>query len=144
MLKEMIGYAQKARKSGIVSLDDDLEEIKEPFLKKTLMLAVDGTEPAELRSIMELELDNRADHDDNIPMVFESAGGFSPTLGIIGAVLGPDSGDAASRQYRRSGPRDCGGFCRHHLRRGRRESLLSSRRRQTEAALSRGAAASTR
>ena len=88
VLKEMIVYAQKARKSGLVSLDDDLEEIKEPFLKKTLMLAVDGTEPAELRSIMQLELDNRADHDDNIPRVFESAGGFSPTIGIIGAVLG--------------------------------------------------------
>jgi len=88
VLKEMVGYAQKARKAGIVSLDNDLEEIQEPFLKKTLMLAVDGTEPAELRSIMQLELDNRAEHDDNIPKVFESAGGFSPTIGIIGAVLG--------------------------------------------------------
>ncbi len=88
VLKEMVGYAQKARKSGIVSLDNDLASIKEPFLKKTLMLAVDGTEPTELRSIMQLELDNRADHDENIPKVFESAGGFSPTVGIIGAVLG--------------------------------------------------------
>jgi chemotaxis protein MotA len=88
VLKEMVGYAQKARKSGIVSLDDDLEVIQEPFLKKTLMLAVDGTEPTELRSIMQLELDNRAEHDENIPRVFESAGGFSPTVGIIGAVLG--------------------------------------------------------
>jgi chemotaxis protein MotA len=88
VLKEMVGYAQKARKAGIVSLDNDLEQIQEPFLKKTLMLAVDGTEPAELRSIMQLELDNRAEHDDNIPRVFESAGGFSPTIGIIGAVLG--------------------------------------------------------
>jgi len=52
------------------------------------MLAVDGTEPAELRNIMELDLENRADRDENIPRVFESAGGFSPTIGIIGAVLG--------------------------------------------------------
>ncbi len=88
VLKEMVGYAQKARKAGIVSLDNDLDTIEEPFLRKTLMLAVDGTEPNELREIMQLELDNRAEHDENIPKVFESAGGFSPTIGIIGAVLG--------------------------------------------------------
>src|SRR5437660_11793189 len=52
------------------------------------MLAVDGTEPQELREMMELELDNRAEQDERIPQVFESAGGFSPTIGIIGAVLG--------------------------------------------------------
>jgi chemotaxis protein MotA len=85
---EMVGYAQKARKDGIVSLDNEMEKIQEPFLKKSLMLAIDGTEPAELRNIMELELDNRAEHEESIPQVFESAGGFSPTVGIIGAVLG--------------------------------------------------------
>jgi len=85
---EMVGYAQKARKEGIVSLDAQLESIREPFLKKSLMLAVDGTEPAELRSIMELELDNRAEREERVAKVFESAGGFSPTIGIIGAVLG--------------------------------------------------------
>jgi chemotaxis protein MotA len=85
---EMVGYAQKARKQGIVSLDSQLETIHEPFLKRSLMLAVDGTEPAELRSIMELELDNRAEREEHVARVFESAGGFSPTIGIIGAVLG--------------------------------------------------------
>jgi len=49
---------------------------------------VDGTEPQEIRKMMELELDNQAEHADNVPRVFESAGGFSPTVGIIGAVLG--------------------------------------------------------
>lgn len=88
VVQEMVEYAQKARKEGIVSLDSELVKIDEPFLKKSLMLAVDGTEPAELRTIMELELDNRNDHEENIPKVFESAGGFSPTIGIIGAVLG--------------------------------------------------------
>lgn len=88
ILKEMVGYAQKARKEGIVSLDSDLREIQDPFLRKSLMLAVDGTEPAELRSIMQVELDNRAEHSERLPRVFESAGGFSPTIGIIGAVLG--------------------------------------------------------
>jgi chemotaxis protein MotA len=88
VVKEMVGYAQKARRDGIVSLDSDIESIGDPFLKKSLMLAVDGTEPHELRAIMQLELDNRGERDDNIPRVFESAGGFSPTVGIIGAVLG--------------------------------------------------------
>ena len=88
VVKEMVGYAQKARKEGIVSLDNDVSRIKEPFLKKALMLAVDGTEPAELRNIMEVDLENRAEREENIPRVFESAGGFSPTIGIIGAVLG--------------------------------------------------------
>jgi len=87
VVKELVRYAQKARKDGIVSLDSEVEKIREPFWKKTLMLAVDGTEPAELRNIMELDLENRADRDENIPRVFESAGGFSPTIGIIGAVL---------------------------------------------------------
>jgi len=88
VVKEMVRYAQRARKDGIVSLDSEVDKIREPFWKKTMMLAVDGTEPAELRSIMEVDLDNRAERDENIPRVFESAGGFSPTIGIIGAVLG--------------------------------------------------------
>lgn len=88
LIAEIVGYAHKARKEGIISLDSDLETIQDPFLKKSLMLAVDGTEPQEIRKMMELELDNQSEHDDNIPRVFESAGGFSPTIGIIGAVLG--------------------------------------------------------
>jgi chemotaxis protein MotA len=88
MVQELVRYANRARREGIVSLDSELEKIKEPFLKKSLMLAVDGTEPQELRTMMELELDNQAEFEDKIPQVFESAGGFSPTIGIIGAVLG--------------------------------------------------------
>jgi chemotaxis protein MotA len=84
----LVQYAQKARREGIVSLDAELEQIEDPFLKKSLMLAVDGTEPKELREIMELELDNQAEYEDQVPQVFESAGGFAPTIGIIGAVLG--------------------------------------------------------
>jgi len=88
IIQEMVRYANKARKEGIVSLDTELEKISDPFLKKALMLAVDGTEPEELRKMMELELDNQAEHEENIPKVFEAAGGFAPTIGIIGAVLG--------------------------------------------------------
>jgi len=88
VIREIVGFAQKARKEGIVSLDKDLERVDDPFLKKSLMLAIDGTEPQELRKMMELELQNREELEEKIPMVFESAGGFSPTIGIIGAVMG--------------------------------------------------------
>jgi len=49
---------------------------------------VDGTEPAELRKIMELQIENHFELEEKLPAVFESAGGFSPTIGIIGAVMG--------------------------------------------------------
>jgi chemotaxis protein MotA len=87
-VKQLIGFANKARRSGIVSLDQDLGSIRDPFLKQAIMLAVDGTEPSELRKIMELQIDNQSELEEKIPAVFESAGGFSPTIGIIGAVMG--------------------------------------------------------
>src|SRR5262249_5217121 len=88
MIASLVTYANPACREGIVSLDKELENIHEPFLRRALMLAVDGTEPQELRKIMELELDNQEEQEEKIPQVFESAGGFSPTIGIIGAVLG--------------------------------------------------------
>jgi chemotaxis protein MotA len=88
VIQEIVGYAQKARKDGIVSLDHELDKVSDPFLRKSLMLAVDGTEPEEIRKMMELELDNQSEHEEHLPRVFESAGGFAPTIGIIGAVLG--------------------------------------------------------
>jgi chemotaxis protein MotA len=88
LVATLVGFALRARKNGIVSLDVELQAITDPFLKKTLMLAVDGIEPDELRKMMELELDNQAEHTEKIAQVFESAGGFAPTIGIIGAVLG--------------------------------------------------------
>lgn len=84
----LLSFANKARRSGIVSLDQDLPTISDAFLRQSLTLAVDGTEPMELRKIMELQLDNHAQREEAIPSVFESAGGFAPTIGIIGAVLG--------------------------------------------------------
>jgi chemotaxis protein MotA len=87
-IQMLVAYAQKARREGIVSLDSELSEVEDPFLRKALMLAVDGTEPQELRKMIELELNNQAEYEDQVPQVFESAGGFSPTVGIIGAVLG--------------------------------------------------------
>lgn len=87
-ISTLVRFADHARKEGIVKLDSELDQISDLFLKKSLMLAVDGTEPHELRSIMELELDNQSERAEQLHGVFESAGGFSPTVGIIGAVLG--------------------------------------------------------
>ena len=87
-VRQLVIFANKARRYGMISLDADLPSLSDPFLKRALMLAVDGTEPQELRKTMQLEIDNQAEYEDNIPKVFESAGGFAPTIGIIGAVLG--------------------------------------------------------
>lgn len=87
-IRLLVQFAQKARREGIVSLDAELFNVEDSFLRKSLMLAVDGTEPQELRKMMELELDNQAEYEEQVPQVFESAGGFAPTVGIIGAVLG--------------------------------------------------------
>jgi chemotaxis protein MotA len=87
-ISQLVAFANKARRSGVVSLDGDLGSIQDPFMKRALMLAVDGTEPAELRKIMRVSLDSATEDEERLPAVFESAGGFSPTIGILGAVLG--------------------------------------------------------
>jgi chemotaxis protein MotA len=88
LIQLLVAFANKARRHGVVSLDADLQTIQDRFLKQTLMLAVDGTEPVELRKIMHVSLDSLNEHEEQLPLVFESAGGFSPTIGILGAVLG--------------------------------------------------------
>jgi chemotaxis protein MotA len=88
LLQQIVRFANQARRHGIVSLDHELPQIADPFLQQALMLAVDGTEPAELRRIMEVQIENAGENESHIPAVFESAGGFSPTIGIIGAVIG--------------------------------------------------------
>jgi chemotaxis protein MotA len=70
LVSELLVYAQRARREGIVSLDSKLNEVSDPFLKKALMLAVDGTDPEELRKMMELDLDNQMDHSDRVAQVF--------------------------------------------------------------------------
>jgi chemotaxis protein MotA len=88
LVQNLLRYALKARKEGILSLDGELAKIHDPFLKESLMLAIDGVNATDLRKMMELQLDYRGEKDDRVPKVFESAAGFAPTIGIIGAVLG--------------------------------------------------------
>jgi chemotaxis protein MotA len=88
LIQNLLRYAYKARKEGLLSLDGELNKIRDPFLKESLMLAIDGASVDDLRRMMELQLDYRGEKDERIPKVFEAAAGFSPTIGILGAVLG--------------------------------------------------------
>jgi chemotaxis protein MotA len=88
LIKNLLRYAYKARKEGLLSLDAELNKIQDQFLKESLMLAVDGVSAEDLRKMMELQLDYRGEKDERIPKVFEAAAGYSPTIGILGAVLG--------------------------------------------------------
>lgn len=87
-IARMVRLAQKARRDGLISLDSELPQITDPFLHRALMLAVDGTDTNELRAIMQHEVDASEEAEDLLPKVYEAAGGFAPTVGIIGAVLG--------------------------------------------------------
>jgi chemotaxis protein MotA len=88
LVQNLLRYAYKARKEGILSLDAELAKIKDHFLRESLMLAVDGVNAADLRKMMELQLEYEGEKQERIPKVFDAAGGFAPTIGIIGAVLG--------------------------------------------------------
>jgi chemotaxis protein MotA len=88
LIEDLTSYAVRARRNGLNSLDAELELIQEPFLKKAMTLAVDGIHSPDLRKRMEFEMDSEADREDLLPQVFEAAGGFAPTIGIIGAVIG--------------------------------------------------------
>jgi chemotaxis protein MotA len=88
LIRRLVSFANKARRQGVVSLDADLAAIEDLFLRQTLMLAVDGADPADLRSIMRVNLESITEDEERLPAVFEAAGGFSPTIGILGAVLG--------------------------------------------------------
>ena len=88
LVDTIVEFATRARKQGIVSLEQDLTEVGDLFLRKSLTLAVDGVDLQELRLSMELEMDVTERRMEDVAKVYESAGGFAPTIGIIGAVLG--------------------------------------------------------
>lgn len=88
IIKEMIGYAAKARKNGLISLEQESQSIKDSFTKKGVAMVVDGIDPQKFREAMEIEVSTFEEHAKMSAEVFEAAGGFAPTIGIIGAVLG--------------------------------------------------------
>jgi chemotaxis protein MotA len=88
IIETVTRLATKARRDGIMSLEDEVEAIDDPFMRRGLMLAVDGTNPSTLRTMLEAESFSRDDIDEAPAKVYESAGGYAPTIGILGAVLG--------------------------------------------------------
>jgi len=88
VIKEIIRIANKARKEGVISLEAEAQKMSDPFLKKALMMAMDGVEPKVLRDTMDLEIANIEQEFEHPIKFWTSAGGYAPTIGIIGAVLG--------------------------------------------------------
>ncbi len=84
----LVSLALKARKEGILALQNDIKDIDDEFMKKGMELMTDGTDPHLLREILETELSFLEESIQNSAKVWESAGGFAPTVGILGAVLG--------------------------------------------------------
>lgn len=82
--------AFKTRKNGLLSIEGEIsaDDKMDPFIKKGLQMIVDGVEPQSVREILELEADMTTERHRSASAMFDSAGGFSPTLGIIGTVMG--------------------------------------------------------
>lgn len=83
-----VSLAEKARREGLLSLEEDVQAIEDPFVKKGLLLVVDGTDPELVRSIMEAEVDSLERRHEQGYGVLEAMGGYAPTMGIIGTVMG--------------------------------------------------------
>src|SRR5437667_3389199 len=88
IIDDIVKFTNKARREGIISLEKDAHAIEDPFFRKAVLMAVDGSEPKELRQTMECELQYMDERGEQSAKVLEAAGGFAPTIGIIGAVLG--------------------------------------------------------
>lgn len=84
----ILKFAAQARRSGIALMEAQAKQVEIPFLRKGLMLAVDGVDTKEIRRHLELELRLEEESVDADARVFELAGGYAPTVGIMGAVLG--------------------------------------------------------
>ncbi len=87
-IKLLIGFADTARKEGLLALEPQLEKIDDPFFKKGMEMAVDGTDPEDLRDQMTIDIDKtKARHKDGVAF-FSTAAGFAPGMGMIGTVVG--------------------------------------------------------
>jgi len=87
-IEKIIGWSHVARKEGLLGLEAAAEKEPDRFIRKGMQLLVDGSEPEVIRSTLEVEIDNQEHHDLAAAKVFEGMGGYSPTIGIIGAVMG--------------------------------------------------------
>lgn len=88
LISILCGFAEKARREGLLSLERETANIDDEFLRQGIQLVVDGTDPALVRDILETQIDFTDQRHKTGADIFESAGGYSPTMGIIGTVMG--------------------------------------------------------
>ena len=86
--EKIVSWSNIARREGLLGLEAIAEEEPDQFARKGLQLLVDGSEPEVIRAILEVEIDNKEHRDIQAAKVFDGMGGYSPTIGIIGAVMG--------------------------------------------------------
>lgn len=87
-LMKMLDWSRVARKEGLLGLQKVADQEQNKFISKGLMLLVDGSEPDDIRKILDVEIDSIATNELNAAKVYEAMGGYSPTIGIIGAIMG--------------------------------------------------------
>jgi chemotaxis protein MotA len=88
VINTVVKLADRARREGMLALEDEVKKVQDPFLRRGLELAVDGVDSDELRDILELEIETKRRQDKVGAKLFADMGGFAPTIGIIGTVLG--------------------------------------------------------
>ncbi len=88
LLQKMLEVASVARRDGLLAIEAILPQVEDEFLRRGLRVLIDGTSPADLERMMELDIDITEHHGNAAGKVLETAGGYAPTVGILGAVLG--------------------------------------------------------
>lgn len=88
LISRIVGWSELSRRQGLLGLEPQINAEQDSFVRKGLQLLVDGSEPEAIRGVLEVELGTREQIDLDASKVFENAGTYSPTLGIIGAVMG--------------------------------------------------------
>ncbi|PJF38529.1 MAG: flagellar motor protein, partial [Phototrophicales bacterium] len=87
-IEKVVSWSMRARKEGLLGLEAVAEKEKEAYAAKGLQLLIDGVEPEAMRNILELDLISTEKHDLTAAKVYDAMGGYAPTIGIIGAVMG--------------------------------------------------------
>ncbi|MDX1810973.1 MAG: flagellar motor protein [Gammaproteobacteria bacterium] len=87
-IKKIVRWSELARREGILGLESMINKEQDAFSQKALQLLVDGRDPATIRHILTADIDNHEFSDMRAAKVFEAMGGYTPTLGILGAVMG--------------------------------------------------------
>ncbi len=88
LIRQITVWSSAVRKEGLLILDAGMEEIRDPFVRKGMHLLVDGTPPEKIREMLEVDINAFEDFGRQSAKVWEAAGGYAPTIGILGAVLG--------------------------------------------------------